>query len=214
MKIKNNYKVVLAIVLIIVLSLAININKPKHKVSKEELKSTVQEINNMCNSVYENVDEAEMKYLELFEKETDPLKKGMYSSTLLQVYAIKADYDNVVKYGEAAVENYMKVEGGVYYAISEKKYLIWTMFGLGRYSESFKKSHELMDLIQLHSGEYLDENEIRDAEALVNSILIMIYSEFDLQDNAQIYYDILCEIEMSDELEFTRGEKLASSKMI
>ncbi|MGL5087364.1 MAG: diguanylate cyclase domain-containing protein, partial [Clostridium sp.] len=215
MKIRNCHKVGIVIVIGIVLALGLDFSKEKNnKVSKEELKNTVQEINNMCNSVYENVDEAEIKYLDLFEKETDPLKKGMYSSTLLQVYSIKADYDKVVKYGEEAVKNYMKVEGGVYYAISENKYLIWTMFGLGRYSESFKKSHELIDLIELHSGEYLDANEIRDAEALVNSILLMIYSEFNLKDNAKIYYDKLCEIEMSDELEFVRGEKLAFSKMI
>lgn len=215
--IKNtrNIRIVTTIVVIIVMILwGVITNKEKKYVDKEQLKSTIQEINNMCNSVYSNVEESEIKYLELFENEDDPLRKGMYASTLLQVYSIKADYDNVVKYGEEAVENYMEIEGGVYYAISETKYLLWTMFGLGRYSDSFTKAHELMDLIKLYSGEYLDENEITDAESLVYSILLMIYSEFNLTDNAKIYYEKLCEIEITPELELARGEKIAFSKMI
>lgn len=205
--------VVLVLIIIQVLFSGISNNKDNNKVNVEQLKATLQEINNMCNSVYDDVESSEKKYLQLLEDEKDPLKRGMYASTLLQVNAIKGEPDEIVKYAEIAVESYLQVDGGVYYAISEYKYLAWSMYSTSRYSESFKAAQKVIELLSLDKEKIFTESEIIETEALVDSIFLLIYSEFEILDRAKVHYDKLVDIEITKELEFTQGEKITTSKM-
>lgn len=210
-KIRKIYRIL--IVLIVVLSAVFVINENDY-VDNESLKNTLTEINTLCNNTLEDVDSNETVYLELLKSEEDPLKRGMYLSALTLIYTVKGDYEKVVEYGENAVENYLEVENGEYYAIAEYKYLAWSMLRSGRYADSFKISSELLKIIDNLDSGVLTIEEVTEIEALVYSIFICIYTDVDLPNKAKIYYDKLCEIELTDEIKLSIGDRIAYSKIV
>ncbi|MGL5353426.1 MAG: GGDEF domain-containing protein, partial [Clostridium sp.] len=211
---KKNIIIGIATIIIVMICVLLINSFVKGKVNRSILEENLELINKECNFVYENIDESEKKYIDLLENEEDSFKRGLYSSALVQVYAIKSDYDNIIKYGTDAVENYKKVKGGEYYAIAEKKYIAWIMLRIGNYSESFRETSELLEILNTSGDEILTSDEIIDSEALIYSIFLCIYSEFEILDKAKIYYDKLCEIEMTQKLEESKGDKISFSKMV
>lgn len=184
------------------------------KIDRAVLEKNLKQINNECNLVYNNMETSENKYKDLLEVEDDPFNRGLYSSALVQFYTINNDYDNAIKYSKDAVANYNKVKGGEYYSIAEKKYAAWFMLKLGRYSESFKETSELLDLLNSSSKQVFTTEEVLDTEALIYSIFLCIYSQFEIMDKAEIYYNKLCDIEMTPSLQIAKGDKISASKML
>lgn len=184
--------------------------KPDIKV----LEKNLEMINAQCNSVYKDMENNEKKYKELLKIEKDYFKKGMYASVLTQFYAIKGDYENIMKYAKIAQTNYNMLEGGEYYVIADKKYIAWVMLRNGNYPESFRVTSELLDLLNANKIGLLTEAQVKDTEALIYSIFLYIYSHFNIIDKAEIYYDKLNEIEMTQELKVGKGDKIAASKMM
>ncbi|MGL5085839.1 MAG: hypothetical protein ACRC68_09030, partial [Clostridium sp.] len=170
------------------------------KLTTDELQANLDLINDECNKVFSDIDGSEVKYLELLETEKDPFKIGLYSSALVQIYTYKQDYDKILSYGENAIDNYKKVDGGSYYAISEQKYLAWSMYNMGEYLDSFISASDLLDLLNSEGKEILTPDKFADTEALIYSIFLRIYSSFDIMDQAKIYYDKLYEMETSKSL--------------
>lgn len=214
---KEKYGIVWISAILLIVFTSIGVIKTgffKKKINHDVLVENLQLINNECNSIYEDVVASEEKYLKLQEEESDYFKKGMYSSALVQVYTVLNDYEKIDKYGRAAIENYNKVEGGEYYSISEGKYLAWAMLKVGKYTESFELTSELLETLNSSGQEILTEEEIKDTEALIYSIFLCIYSDFKITDKAQFYYDKLNSIEITPEIERSRGEKIAYSKML
>ncbi|MGL5086130.1 MAG: GGDEF domain-containing protein [Clostridium sp.] len=210
--VKRKKIVVCIIILVVLFSIFIPVFLKKN-INIDTLIHNLKIINTECNLVYENIEDSEEKYLTLLKTEKDFFKRGMYCSALVQFYVINNDYDNAMKYSKEAVKNYNNINGGEYYSIAEKKYAAWFMLKLGRYSESFKETSELLELLKGSSREIFTEDEIIDTEALIYSIFLSIYSQFEIIDKAEIYYNKLCDIEMSEKLEFSKGDKIAASKM-
>ncbi|MGL5352122.1 MAG: tetratricopeptide repeat-containing diguanylate cyclase, partial [Clostridium sp.] len=211
--IKKKNIVIFIILITIIISIFVQVSFTE-KVDRNRLIKNLEVINSECNLVYENKDDSEKKYLKFLDNEKDSFKRGMYSSALVQFYVINNDYDNAIKYSKEAVENYNKVNGGEYYSIAEKKYAAWFMLKLGRYSDSFKETSELLELLKGSSNEVFTEDEVRDTEALIYSIFLCIYSEFEIIDKAEIYYNKLCNIDMNEKLEISKGDKISASKMM
>lgn len=206
-------KVITATVILFIFMAGV-LNIPQSRSGREELLKNLEIINSECNSVYDDIHGSESKYLELLKTETDPFNIGVYSSALVQVYTVSSDYENILKYSNNAIENYKKVPGGEYYAIFESKYLAWSMLSIGRYSDSFSATNDLLQMTNEAGDWVLTDEETLDTEALVYSIFTFIYSQFDIIDSAKIYYDKLCEIEMTPRLESSIGDRIAYSKMI
>lgn len=188
--------------------------KNENYIDHSTLKSTLEEINSMCNSTLSDISKNEELYLKLLEEEDDPLKRGMYSSALILIYTVKGEYDKVTEYGENAVANYLEVKNGKYYAIAEYKYLAWSMLRGGRFSDSFKISSQLLKMVEESEVGLLNNEEMMEIEALVYSIFISIYTEVDLPNKAKIYFDKLCEIKLSDEAKLSVGDRVAYSKIL
>lgn len=206
---KKNKKVFsLFMVVIILLSGVISYFLFFNKVDRAKLQGMLDDINSTCNSVVTNAIEHEEKYLDLFEKETDPFTKGKYASVLVLINSVKGDADNINKYGKLAVENYLQVPGGELFAISENKYIAWSMTRIGRYSDAFLAANELLEIVNQTDSGILTRDEIIDTEALVYSIYLLIYSEFKITDKAKVYYDKLMDIQFTDELLLSRGDKI------
>ncbi|WP_297521357.1 tetratricopeptide repeat-containing diguanylate cyclase [uncultured Clostridium sp.] len=180
----------------------------------EMLEKNLELINKECNSVYKDMDNNEKKYKTLLENEKDSFKRGLYASALIQFYAIKGEPENIVKYIKVAEENYKIVDGGEYYIIADKKYIAWVMLRSGNYPESFRVASELLELVNTSEEELLTQEQVLDTEALIYSIFLYIYSHFEILDKAQIYYEKLNNIEMTQELELAKGDRIASSKMM
>lgn len=200
--------IILLIIISIVIALIINENKNS---DDKNARVILREINDICNSVNEDLEGNEEKYIKLLEIETDPLKRGMYASALVQINALKSNYEGMITYGDIAIENYLKVKNGELYVISEKKYLAWIMLKFGEYDDCIKLITEISNI---DKENILTEEEIIDTEVLIYTIFINIYTEFNLVDEAKFYYDKLCEIEITPELEYSRGEKISISKML
>lgn len=183
------------------------------EVDKDNLQVMLKDINDTCNAALSNPTESEVKYLDLLEKEEDPFTKGKYASVLVGLSSLNGDSDGVVKYGKIAVENYKKVPGGELFAISENKYIAWSMVRIGRYSDAFVTCNELLQLINDDKHDVLSENDIFDTEALVYSIYLTTYCEFNVADKAKIYYNKLLSIPMNDELRFSKGDEMYFSLM-
>lgn len=190
------------------------LNYQNKRVTRDMLLENLNQINNECNSVYDDVEVNERKYIELLKTEQDPFKIGMYSSTLVQVYTVFGDYDKIIYYSNNAIENYKKVPNGEYYAIFEAKYLAWSMLGIGRYSDSFRAANDLLQMTNEIDSNVLTDEESLDTEALIYSIFTFIYSQFDILDSAKFYYDKLCDLEVTPKLQASMGDRMAYSKMV
>lgn len=212
--IKKKRLIILITILMICLGVMLLINYYGKKVDEELLESNLKIINDECNSIYENMDDCEEKYKSLLEVEEDPFKRGMYSSVLVQYYSAKNNYEEYKKYGYQAVENYNKVENGEYYSIAEQKYLAWSMLRLGKYSDSFIITNQLLDFLNSSGDEILTEEEVVDLESVIYSIFICLYSQFNILDTAEIYYDKLCQLDITSAVEKSKGDRIAYSKMI
>lgn len=205
-------KISILILIIFITSIIwIKVAIEKKENASKESRIILKEINDLCNNVGQDIENNEIKYINLLKNEKDDLKTGIYASALVQINTIKGNYDGMKKYGEIATQSYLKVPNGELYAISEKKYLAWTMFKVGKYSESIKLANEIMNL---DKENILTDDEIIDTDVLIYTIFINIYSEFKLLDEAKVYYDKLCEVKITPELEYSRGEKIAYSKMV
>lgn len=182
--------------------------------TKEIMRGKLDEINKLCNEVISDLEGNEEKYLKLLEEETDPLKKGIYSSVMSQINTIKGNSEGIEKYAKEAIENYKSVEGGEYLAISEGKYLSWAMLRIGQYGESFRAASETLDLLKLSGKTALSNEEIIETEALLHSTFLMIYSEFDLLEEAEFYNKKLEEIVKTSEFDSSVGERVYYSQMM
>ncbi|SDO80571.1 tetratricopeptide repeat-containing diguanylate cyclase [Clostridium gasigenes] len=205
--------IVISILIIVILKVLVARNF-KGEVNSEVIKNNLKIRINECKFVYENMEESEEKYKKLLETEEESFKKGVYSSALVQFYIMKNDDEKIIKYGKEAVENYNKVKGGEYYSIEEKENLAWALFKTGKYSESLQKTSELIQIITSSGNEILTTDELKDTEAFVYSMLLCIYSKLGIFDKAELYYNKLCEIELTPQLQASKGDKIAMSKTI
>ncbi|MGL4760979.1 MAG: tetratricopeptide repeat-containing diguanylate cyclase [Sarcina sp.] len=184
------------------------------KIDRESLAKNLDLINKECNSVYEDIENSEIKYKKLLEEEEDYFKRGMYASVLTQIYVIDENIENIIKYDNIAQQNYGKLKNGEYYIIADKKYIAWSMLRAGKYPESFKVASEILGLLNTSKNGLFIEEEVLDTKVLVNSIFLYIYSHFEILDKAQVYYDKLSSIKMTEALESSKGDKIAASKMM
>ncbi|MEG1002900.1 MAG: tetratricopeptide repeat-containing diguanylate cyclase [Clostridium sp.] len=210
----GKYIIIVIVIIICIGSIIFVFEFNNKKVKSDSLRSTLEEINLVSNSVFDDIEDSEKKYLDLMSKAEDPLEKGMYASALVQISAIKSNYDDIKKYYEIAIENYKKVDGGEFYIIAEKKHMAWVMLRMGKHSDGFIIANELLELINSSKNNLLTEEEIKNTEALVYSIFLNIYSEYKLKENAKEYYNKLNAIDMSEELKNTLGDKIAYSNML
>ncbi|MGL4107416.1 GGDEF domain-containing protein [Clostridium sp. LP20] len=211
-------KIITVFLLLIIISSSLIliqfIDKNNERVPKDTLVENLQMINDEANSVYEDIETSENKYLDLLKVETDPFKRGMYSSGLVQVYTVYNDVDKVKFYANQAIEEYTKVPGGEYYAIAENKYLAYSMLRMDLKGESFVATNSLFKMLNSSDKDILNDEEIRDTEIIIYTILLSIYSEFDLLDMAEVYYNKLCEMEITPELYKSRGDRISYSKLV
>lgn len=180
----------------------------------EKMRSKLEEINRLCNDVISDLEGNEKKYLKLLEEEEDPLKRGIYYSVMSQINTIKGDSNEIEKYAKEAIKNYKNVEGGEYLAISEGKYLSWAMLRVGQYGESFRAASEALDLLKVSGETILTNDEIMETEALLYSTFLMIYSEFDLLEEAAFYNKKLEEMMKTSKFEASVGERAYYSQMM
>lgn len=184
------------------------------KINKNNISINLERIKKECNTVYTDIDLSENKYKEKLELEKDYFTKGLYSTALVQIYIVQNDYDKVNRYYKIAYENYNKVKNGDVYKVALDKCLAWGMLRMYKYSEALNIVNNLIESIDSTMRFKLTEEEIRDTEAMVYTILLSIYTDFDIVKKAKIYYDKLSEIEMTPELELYRGDKIYFSKML
>lgn len=215
MKKLRGSKIIIAIILFISVSvLGIRaLEKKSESMSRDILVQNLERINNEANSVYEDIQTSEKKYLDLLEVETDPFKRGMYSSTLVQVYTAYNDFDKVKFYANQAIEEYIKVSDGEYYAMSESKYLAFSMLRMGLKAESFVATNSLLEMLNSSGRKVLNDEEIMDTEIVIYTIFLSIYSEFKILDMAEVYYNKLSEMEITPEIYKSRGDRIAHSKL-
>lgn len=215
MKKLRGSKIIIAIILFISVSvLGIRaLEKKSESMSRDILVQNLERINNEANSVYEDIQTSEKKYLDLLEVETDPFKRGMYSSALVQVYTAYNDFDKVKFYANQAIEEYIKVSDGEYYAMSESKYLAFSMLRMGLKAESFVATNSLLEMLNSSGRKVLNDEEIMDTEIVIYTIFLSIYSEFKILDMAEVYYNKLSEMEITPEIYKSRGDRIAHSKL-
>lgn len=215
MKKLRGSKIIIAIILFISVSvLGIRaLEKKSESMSRDILVQNLERINNEANSVYEDIQASEKKYLDLLEVETDPFKRGMYSSALVQVYTAYNDFDKVKFYANQAIEEYIKVSDGEYYAMSESKYLAFSMLRMGLKAESFVATNSLLEMLNSSGRKVLNDEEIMDTEIVIYTIFLSIYSEFKILDMAEVYYNKLSEMEITPEIYKSRGDRIAHSKL-
>ncbi|MGL5577126.1 MAG: tetratricopeptide repeat-containing diguanylate cyclase [Sarcina sp.] len=211
--VKKDIIIVLGIMFLIISIILIPLFLYK-KLDTQMLEKNLEVINKECNSVYENIDEKEKKYKKLLEEEKDYFKKGMYANALTQIYAIKCNTTEIMKYAKIAEENYLKVKGGEYYIIADKKYIAWVLLKAEGYSESFKVTSELLELINTNKNGILTSEEILDTKALIYSIFTYIYSHFNLLEKAEFYYEELNKLQVTEKIRISKGDKIAASKMM
>ncbi|MGG7177360.1 GGDEF domain-containing protein [Clostridium paraputrificum] len=207
-------KIIIGIILLISISVVLikSLESKNEGESRDILVKNLQMINDEANSVYQDIEASEMKYLALLEAETDPFKRGMYSSALVQVYTVYTDFDKIDFYANQAIKEYKKVPDGEYYAIAESKYLAFSMMGMGLKAESFIATNSLLEMLNSSGKRILNDEEIMDTEVVIYTILLSIYSEFDVLDMAEIYYKKLSEMVITPEIYISRGDKIAYSK--
>lgn len=215
MKKLRESKSIIAIILLISISvMGIRaLEKKRESVPRDILDQNLKRINDEANSVYEDIQASKKKYLDLLEVETDPFKRGMYSSALVQVYTAHTDFDKVNFYGNQAIEEYIKVPGGEYYAMSESTYLAFSMLGMGLKTESFAATNSLLEMINSNGRKILNDKEIMDREVIIYTIFLSIYSEFKILDMAEIYYNKLSEMEVTPEIYKSIGDRIDHSKL-
>lgn len=206
--IKKSIKFFILIILIFSITF-LDINKDGNK-----LRDMQFEINQICNEAIKNVEKNEEIYLKHSEEEEEPLNRGVCFSALSSINTMKGNYDDAFEYSNKAIENYLRVEGGEYFAISEYKYTSWSMLEGGRFSESFEMAEKLMVLLRDGGQDVLNMEEITEIEAIIYSIFVDIYSELNLPDKAEIYYNKLNEIEITESLEDAVGDRVSYSKVI
>lgn len=211
---RDKKKKLLLIIVIISLSFMLIGNNYFHKpIDSVELHKMLEDINLTCNSILDNPIAQEEKYINLLKAEKDLFTKGKYASVLVLINSAKGDADGIIKYGKIAVENYLKIPGGELFAISENKYIAWSMMRIGRYSDSFIAANQLLELINNDKNNILTEKDILNTEALVYSIYLSMYSEFNIKDKAKLYYDKLVSLPMTDDLRISQGDKIYYSLM-
>ncbi|MGL5087816.1 MAG: tetratricopeptide repeat protein, partial [Clostridium sp.] len=186
--------ILLFFAMLLITTIGLQITNRNTNLRNDSLEANLELINNECNKVFSDIDGSEIKYLKLLETEKNPFKIGLYSSALVQIYTYKQDYDKIVSYGEDAIANYKKVDGGAYYAISEKKYLAWSMYNMGEYLDSFILADNLLDLLNSDGNNILTPEKFAETEALIYSIFLRIYTRFDILDQAELYYNKLSNI--------------------
>lgn len=210
----NIRKSVKYIVLVIVIFSIAFLRMGRNKVNYDNLKSIKIKIDNYCNSMAEDIEKNEDEQIRLLEIKSNPIEKAINASALTLINTIKGEYDNILKYGDIAVENYLQVEGGEYYAIAEYKYIAWSMMRGGRFTDSFKTVNKLIDMLENGGQTLLNIDEVTEIEAIIHSIFVDIYSELKLPEKAKVYYNKLNEIEMTEELEISIGDRILYSKIV
>lgn len=213
-KLREN-KIIIAIILLISISVMgmCVLEKKRESVPRDILEQNLQRINDEANSVYEDIEKSEKKYLDLLEVETDSFKRGMYSSALVQVYTAHTDFDKVNFYANQAIEEYKKVPNGEYYAMAESKFLAFSMLGMGLKAESFVAANSLLEMLNSSGRKILNYEEIMDKEVTIYTIFLSIYSEFKILDMAEIYYNKLSEMEITPKIYKSIGDRIAHSKL-
>lgn len=213
-ELKDKKRIFIGILIISIMGLIVLPILLVDNINPKLLEKNLELINKECNLVYEDIEGSEEKYKKLLENEKDYFKRGLYSSALVQFYSINGDHENIIKYSKQAQENYLKLKGGEYYVISDKKYIAGVLFRFGNYSECFKIITELLSLLNENKEGLLTKEQVIDTQVLVDSLLLSIYSEFEILDKAKIYYDKLEKIEMTQKLELSKGDKISTSKLI
>lgn len=189
------------------------IESSKQKQEQKIVEENIQKVNIYYSEIYDDVEASEEKFLALFEQETDLLQKGKYASALVQVYTIKHDYEKILQYGEEAIYYYSKVKNGIYYILAEQEYISWTMLSMRKYSESFSLAQRLLKNISSDTKQQIPQ-EVRDrVEVFIDSTFLYVYTEFNILDQAKIYYDKLAEQDTDNHLQATFAKFKYALKM-
>ncbi|MGL5616928.1 MAG: tetratricopeptide repeat-containing diguanylate cyclase [Sarcina sp.] len=203
---------VIGILFLIFLIGTIN-NKKENNFKKEEIKSFLKQVDEICGGVAEDIEGNREKYLKLLETEKEPLKRGMYNSALSYISTITADPENILKYSDEAIKEYEKVKYGEFLAVAESRYLSWSMMRVGMYKESFSYANKTLNLLEKNTDDIFNDSDIIETESTIYSIFTIIYSEFKLKDNALYYYNKILELEANNKISNGTLEKSSYAKM-
>lgn len=210
---KKRYLFIVIIgILFLVLLIGVIDNKKENDLRKNEVKSFLSQVDEICAGVASDIEGNKEKYLEILKTEKDSLKRGMYNSALSYISSITADYENILKYSNEAIKEYENVEYGEFLAVAESRYLAWSMMRIGRYKESFSYANKTLNLLEKNTDNIFSKKDITQSESVIYSIFTIIYSEFKLKDSALHYYNKILELE-SNTVDRATLEKILYAKM-
>lgn len=195
MKIKK----VLIGILVIIVTVLLAILLTKKTVDKRAVDAAYNYRVQVGNKVFNDLEGYEKIYKDSLEKETDPYKKGVYYSSLVQIYSAKNEYEKMKEASNNAMEEYGKVKYGEYFKAKELEYLSWSMLSIEKFTDSFNAGNDLLNIINNKNNDLLSEDEIKRAEALAYSVYLCVYTEFNIMDKAEFYYDKLEKLNIKDD---------------
>lgn len=210
---KRNFIINIIGILFLIFLIGIINNKKENNFRKEEVKSFLREVDEICAGVAADIEGNREKYLNLLETEEEPLKRGMYNSALSYISTITANPENILKYSDEAIREYEKVKYGEFLAVAESRYLSWSMMRVGMYKESFSYANKTLNLLEKNTDNIFNDRDIIETESTIYSIFTIIYSEFKLKDNAFHYYNKILELEANNEVSSGALEKTSYAKM-
>lgn len=184
------------------------------KNNEKEMVNMLREVEALVNEGIMDIDTKEEEYLEIVKRDNlSNFEKGKYSSALVQIYSLRADYKNMLHYGNLAIQEYEKIRNGELLVIQETKYLAIAMIKIGRYSEAVILVDNLLKYVNSEKAKNISDEDIQSIQLLTNCIYLEIYSQFEITDKAKIYYEKLSDVEMSAEFEFFNKNRLLISKI-
>ncbi|MCR6514550.1 diguanylate cyclase [Clostridium sp. LY3-2] len=195
MKIKK----VLIGILVIIVTVLLAILLTKKTVDKRAVDEAYNYRVQVGNKVFNDLEGYEKRYKSSLEEETDPYKKGVYYSSLVQIYSAKNEYEKMKEASNNALLEYSKVKCGEYFKAKELEYLSWSMLSIEKFTDSFNAANDLLNIINNKNSDLLSEDEIIRAEALAYSVYLCVYTEFNIMDKAEFYYNKLGKLNIKDD---------------
>lgn len=191
-------KVLIGILAIIVTVLAA-ILFTKKTVDKRAVEAAYDYRVQVGNKVFNDLEGYEKSYKDSLEQETDPYKRGVYYSALVQIYTAKNEYEKMKEASNNAIEEYSKVKNGDYFKAMELEGVSWSMLSIEKFTDSFNAANDLIKILNNKNDELLSDEEIIRGEALVYSVYLCVYTEFNIMDKAEFYYKKLEKMNLKDD---------------
>ncbi|WP_194191474.1 GGDEF domain-containing protein [Clostridium chrysemydis] len=193
----NKKKIIISI-LVIICTVILAFTLMRKEVTKRSIQSQYDYKIFLSNDVFNDLEGSEKKYSELVKTEKDPFKRGVYYSSLMKIYLARNDYEKVMEASKNSIEEYSKVENGDYFKIKELEYLSWAMLSIEKFTDSFNLANDLISLINNSKDNILSKEDIKEAQGLAYSVYLCVYSEFDIIDKADFYYNKLNNLNITD----------------